>query len=342
MNSWSVKPKLLILGREGRMKTVAAVLAFACLAQCAFGVVDKPVRTCSGAPTTQCSAVSTLQIEVTRGRCTGTSSASCKTWEQSQRTFQDAFEEWWSEGDKVCDGNTVQATAQAIATAIAKVWTSAAVAVDCDEKFQGFSCGWSFANGEAFGSALAEAAAVAAADASSTLEAAGDPGAQVADAFCYSDIRAIGAGFATAAANAHTDACQRTGDGPVEKYESSFVSSIQTVVANALARASARVCQTPDGADVSAESKCFGDGSVKEDGTFEGDGDFCFGLEAVPACEGKGEAACCTEKRANSRSRLCMINGCRKCKGPWKKVSDVEFGLQWQNTAGKKCFCKDL
>ncbi|GMH46188.1 hypothetical protein BSKO_14156 [Bryopsis sp. KO-2023] len=59
------------------MKTIAlAVLVFACLAQCALASVQP--RKCPSGPSTNCSAVSTLQIEATIGKCRGTSSANCK------------------------------------------------------------------------------------------------------------------------------------------------------------------------------------------------------------------------------------------------------------------------
>lgn len=316
------------------MKTVATVLALACLAHCAVGTVSP--RQCVGAPAMGCSAVSILQIVVTRGSCRGTSSADCKAWSQSQSAFKDAFAEWWSAGDKICDGNTVQATAKAVATAIAKVWTSAAVNVECDDDAQGFACGWAFANGRSLGRAVAEAIATAAADASLALSEDGSEGADTADAFCFAEIRAMGAAFAEAASTAQVDACTSTGQDPVSVYEESFVTAIQTVVAESLARASARACKS--GGDFVAESKCEGVGEQKSDGSFSGAGDFCFGLADVPACEGPGAEICCA--RTN---RVCPIRRsiCAGCKAPWRRVRSPDSRVFWENMDGEQCFCKD-
>ncbi|GMH41871.1 hypothetical protein BSKO_09781 [Bryopsis sp. KO-2023] len=327
------------------MKTFAAVLAFACLAQCALASVE-PKKCPGGPPSTSCSAVSTLQIEVTRGKCRGTSSANCKTWSQSQEVFQEAFEEWWSEGETkdVCDGNKVDVAAQAVATAIAKVWTSAAVDVECDDKSQGFSCGWSFANGETFGVAVAEAVATAAADASLALEDSEQEGSEVADAFCFADVRAISGVFTQAASDAAADACTGTGQEPASVYESSFVSSIKTVVADAFASASARVCRSEDGADVTAESLCQGVGEVSSAEKFEGDGNFCFGFSDIPACEGLGGSTCCSLK-PNARS--CRFNKDPKCTGScrkntWRTVKAEDGRKVWRDQRSNvQCFCKD-
>lgn len=314
------------------MRTFAALLIAACLVHSSFAF---EAETCLGAPSTKCSAVSTLQIEVTQGKCSGTSRANCKTWAQSESVFQEAYSEWWSEGDKICDSNTVTAAANAVATAIAQVWTSAAVDVDCSEGV-GFACGWSFANGETFGTAVAEAVAQAAADASLALEESGDEdGAAAADAFCFADVRAIAGGMAQAASDAAADACAGSGI-TASDYSDSFASAIEKVVADAFASATAGVCATEDGADVTAESRCDGTGEVTGETIVGGAGEFCTGTKKVPLCSGIVEEKCCTDKPRRS----CRISrkDCKKCKSPFMRTKKGEATI-FTSGDGTPCLC---
>lgn len=320
------------------MKTVAAVLFAACLVHSCFASVA-PVE-CLGSPSAKCSAVSILRILVTQGKCSGVARADCKTWSQSETVYQEAFSEWWSQGDKICDGNTVTAAAKAVASAIAKVWTSAAVEVECSEG-QGFACGWSFANGETTAASIAEAVAQAAADASLALEDTGDDGAAAADAFCFADIRAIRGALASAAATAATDACAFSGEDPVSTYTASYASAIETVVADAFAKASAKTCFTEDGkggSDVAASSLCSGTAEVDSKVELDGSGDFCFGTRDVPLCTGIVEEACCGNK--TSRSRVCRVSRstCQKCNGPWIRFRRGEAVL-YEDSKGNTCLC---
>jgi len=277
---------------------------------------------------------------VTEGKCSGTSRADCKTWAQSETVFQEAYSDWWSEGDKICDGNTVATAAKAVATAVAKVWTSAAVDVECSEG-RGFACGWSFSNGETFGASVAEAVAQAAADASLALESAGDDGAAAADAFCFADVRAIGGALARAASSASADACAFSGDA-VSKYSDSFASAIETVIADAFASATASTCATEDGkggSDVTASSLCKGEGSVDRLTEVDGTGNFCFGTKAVPLCSGTGAKLCCTE---NPR-RSCRISRkeCKTCNSPWMRTKKGGAVL-FEDKKGNTCLCDTI
>lgn len=131
----------------------------------------------------------------------------------------------------MCDEGKAEATSTAIAKAIAKVWSNAAVKVNCDGT--GFACGWSVANGETWALGFAEALAQAAADAGGEME--GD-----AEGFCYADLRSVTTVIARAAGNAQAEVC--TTGGEQEDFENSYVAAVQVGVATALAKATAQSC----------------------------------------------------------------------------------------------------
>lgn len=147
---------------------------------------------------------------------------------ESQDGFKKSFEEWFS--DEMCDSGVVESTATAVATAVAKVWSDAAIKVEC-EGTGGFACGWSISNGQTFALGFAEALAQAAADAGALTAVEG---------FCFADIRALTPVFAEAAGQAQVQACFN--GTTVEDFDKSYVEVVREGVATALARASASKC----------------------------------------------------------------------------------------------------
>lgn len=266
-----------------------------------------------------CSVFSSLKITATAGKCTGLASADCTAVGESQSTFVEAYEDWWigDDGDlddvKLCEKETVETAAKAIATAVAKVWASAFVLVECEG--QGFACGWAASNGEAFAMAFAEAIAFAAADAS----------LPDVDAFCVADIRAISGALAQAAESARADTC--TAGGTSTDFEDNYASAVVDAIAEAFASATASACKLDD--EARAKSECFGvaDSGVVE--VVEGAAD----TEQLRACEG-GAATCCGNPK-----RFC---GCDNCNGPLRRQSEADgMGTQesWKDTTGTICFC---
>lgn len=275
---------------------------------------------CPGAADTSCSAFSTLEILVTAGRCTGTASADCRAVTQSTSVFKEAFEEWWGE-EGVCDSGKAETAVTSIATAVAKVWSNAAVKVNCDG--HGFACGWSVANGNAFALAFAEAIAQAAAEAGASTDANG---------FCFADIRAVAAVFAEAAASAQADTC--TTGGASEDYEKSYVAAVQKGIATAFARATASACDAEG--EVAAESECSGEADSSTEGDVAQSGDVCGGILQLKACTGTVKDKCCS---ADFKRSLCT---CRNCKGPWfKRTGAGDAKKAFANRAGDLCFCLD-
>lgn len=280
------------------------------------GPTGKPVP---DAPAT-CSAFSSLRILATAGSCTGVAGASCLAVSESQSSFIEAYEEWWVGADnttvdesKLCAEGDVEVFAQAIATAIAKVWADAFVKVNCDG--QGFACGWSAANGEAFATAFAEALAFAAADASLPN----------VDAFCVADIRAISVALAEAAESARAQTC--TDGGESTDFESNYAAAIVDAIATAYARATATACKFDD--SVKADSECFG---TADSGALEvltaGDAT----VTQLAACEGVVKDTCCGLDR-----RFC---GCDGCNGPLRKVSRPDETRElWEDATKTVCFC---
>jgi len=275
-----------------------------------------------GSVSTSCSAFSFLQILATGGTCTGSSSADCVAIADAQNAFVEVYEDWWVgddgnvDGEKVCQSELVQVAAEAIATAIAKVWTTAFVKVTCEG--QGFACGWAVGNGEAFAIAFAEAIATAAADVSMDN----------VEAFCVADIRAIAGALAEAAESARADTC--TTGGTEVDFESSYASAVVDAIASAFASATASACGADDSAK--AQSECFGTASSIAEMELEGEG---AAGEQVIACEG-GKAECCTERFAGRR--FC---GCTECNGPLRLQTDDsgDGRVSWQDQSGEICFC---
>lgn len=305
------------------MKFLGPLFVLACLLSLAAAVIQ-PIE-CPGAPSASCSASSFLQITVSRGSCSGVSSANCKTWSESTTEFTEAIAEWISDPAKLCDKGAVEATAEAVATAVAQVWTSGFVDVTCSEDSQGFACGWTFSNGRAFAASIAEAIAQSVAEASVEL------GTSSVDAFCFSDIRAIGGAFAEASAQAAAATC--TTKGNVVDWQESFASATQTIVARALASASASSCGASG--DFEGSSKCKGTAEVEQFGSTDGSGDFCGGVAELARCDGAGAQTCCGRP---SNINVCLISRsqCPGCNGPWTRVGDGDI---WQDEAGKQCFC---
>lgn len=151
-----------------------------------------------------------------------------QTVAESQDEFKKSFEEWFS--DEVCDAGAIESTATAVARAVAKVWSDAAIKVEC-EGAGGFACGWAISNGQTFALGFAEALAQAAADAGALSSVQG---------FCFADIRALTPVFAEAAGQAQVQACFN--GTAVEDFDNSYVEVVRTGVATALARASASKC----------------------------------------------------------------------------------------------------
>ncbi|GMH36890.1 hypothetical protein BSKO_04763 [Bryopsis sp. KO-2023] len=275
---------------------------------------------CPGAADSSCSAFSTLEILVTAGKCVGTASADCRAVSESTSVFKEAFEEWWGE-EGVCDSGKAETAVTSIATAVAKVWSNAAVKVDCDGL--GFACGWSISNGNAFALAFAEAIAQAAAEAGASTDANG---------FCFADVRAVAGVFAEAAARAQADTC--TTGGASEDFENSYVQAVQKGIATAFARATASACDV-DG-EVAASSECFGEADSSTEGAVAKSGDVCGGIQQLQACTGIVKDKCC---HSDFRRSLCT---CRGCNGPWfKKTGAGDAKKSFANRAGDLCFCLD-
>jgi len=275
-----------------------------------------------GTVSTSCSAFSFLRILATQGTCTGSSSADCLAIAEAQDAFVEAYEDWWIgaddivDGERVCSSELVQVAAEAIATAVAKVWVSAFVKVSCEG--QGFACGWAVGNGEAFAVAFAEAIAQAAADASS----------DDVEAFCFADIRAIAGAFAEAADSARAETC--TNEGTAVDFESSYTAAVVDAIASAFASATASACEADDAAK--ARSECFGIASSTV--TTDLVGEEAAGGQ-LAACEG-AQAECCTDRFAGRR--FC---GCTECNGPLRLQTDGsgEGQVSWQDATGNICFC---
>lgn len=279
---------------------------------------------CPGAVDTSCSAYSTLEIEALSGTCKGRSSASCEAVTEANNAFVEAFEEWYSAEEGVCDSGAVVATAKAVASAIAEVWVEAAAKVTCDG--QGFACGWAAANGEAWAQAFAESVAQAAAEASS-----GD-----AEGFCFADIRAISTIVADAAASAQADTC--TEGGTAEDYQDSFATAIQTGIAEAFAKASATACNA-DG-ELIADSLCLGNAESTTEGEVYAHGDACAGIAQIRQCKGPGADMCCASDFTRT---LCSCNRKGCANGPWIKKSELDTEKNtfrsFADRKGNTCFC---
>lgn len=296
------------------MKSVIAVIALACLAT---SVVGFEVEECFGNPSTGCSSAAALKLLVTDGTCNARASGSCTTWSQSQESFVNIWNEYWTMEDRHCDSAYVQSVADTFAVAIAKVWASAAVSIDCSNG-SGWGCGWSFADGQTFGIAIAESLA------SVAVEAAASKGAETADAYCFADIRAISVALVQASANAAADGCA---DGPGSTFESaqaSFTESVSTAVATAIAGGSATACIGES--DTISESVCDATAtSVVTDNTITQRGNGCGGLLKVEKCSKDFSDACCPKER------FCQFE-----EATYRKRNDL-----WALAAGgdAPCFC---
>ncbi|GMH36247.1 hypothetical protein BSKO_04115 [Bryopsis sp. KO-2023] len=286
--------------------------------------------TCSNSPDTSCNAFALLEILVSGvGKCTGSSSADCTAVSISQNAFQESYDEWFSD-DGLCDNGKAEASAIAIASAIAKVWSNAAVKVTCEG--QGFACGWSIANGQAWATAFAEAISQAAAEAG---------GGSNAEAFCFADIRAISVVLADAASSAQADAC--TNGGTVESFEASYAAAIQVGIATAFARATASACN--ENGEALSSSECVGEASSTTKSEVFTVGDACAGLTDLKACSSPGKEMCCDR---GFKRRLCGCNrskGAKCANGPWIRKSDFNSQKNTKRTfsdqTGEVCFCLD-
>lgn len=280
--------------------------------------------TCPGAVDTTCSAFASLEILVTAGSCSGTASADCKAVTESSSEFKEAFDEWWS-NEGTCDSGKAEAAATAVAKAIAKVWSNAAVKVTCDG--MGFACGWSIADGQAWAIAFAEAVAQASAEAGTGSSAEG---------FCFADIRALSSVIAEAAAKAQADAC--TTGATVEDFQSSYASAIQIGIARAFAQATAEACSA-DG-ELIASSQCSGEGESTTEGDSFAYGDACAGIAQIKACTGPGMEMCC-DRGFKRRLCNCNRNGCAN--GPWLKKSEFDDQSNtmrsFEDRKRNVCFC---
>lgn len=311
------------------MKIALATIALALLLTQCFAASGPRVgrrvprqspATCTGAADTSCNAYSFLEILVTAGSCKGTASADCSAVSESTSAFEEAFNEWWGD-EGLCDSGKAEAAATAVATAVAKVWSNAAVKVNCEGL--GFACGWSIANGNTFAVAFAEAVAQAAAEAGVGVEA---------DSFCFADIRALSTVFATAAAQAQADAC--TTGGTVEDFEDSYVKAVQVGIATAFAEATASACS--ESGEVSASSKCTGEATSSTEENIIIAGDVCGGLSQIPACTGEIKEKCCAD---SYRRNLCT---CKDCNGPWfRRTREGDAKKTFANRQGNLCFCTD-
>lgn len=276
-----------------------------------------------GSTSTECSAFSKLDILILSGSCSGRAAADCEAVAEAQNAFNEAYVEWWIGDDgnvdtgRVCDSGLIEAAAEAVATAVAQVFTTAVVKVSCTG--EGFACGYAISDGTAFAIAFAEAIALAAADASQ-----GD-----IEAWCVADIRALASAFAQAADRSRAETC--TTGGTEEDFQMSYASAVVDAIATALARASATACNA-DAAK--AESECFGRASSTTDEIVEGPGKAA--AVQVTACEG-GAAECC--EPTFDRRRICS---CEECDGPLRlqtqRGSD-DARRSWRNRSGEICFC---
>ncbi|GMH41850.1 hypothetical protein BSKO_09760 [Bryopsis sp. KO-2023] len=300
------------------MQAIATILAFSCLAHFASASVQ-PLD-CPDGPSSRCTAVAGLQIVTTSGSCSGRVGADCTVWTKSEDVYVGEFVTFYSNPDRICDRGFVMARATAIATAIAEVHASTFVSLTCTGT--GFACGWSFAGGEGFALSVAEAVAFAAATASVQT------GTDIANSFCFADIRAISGAIAAATTSAFSDTC--TSGGTAEDWQRSYARAIQQVVVNALATAFSRACIEPS--DTSSATECTGGTSNASSGGAGGTGEFCAGTDIVTdLCTGSAGNRCC----ASTQDFCPPIGPCPGCQLPWVRAGPSV----WQKNDGKFCLC---
>ncbi|GMH41444.1 hypothetical protein BSKO_09354 [Bryopsis sp. KO-2023] len=188
---------------------------------------------------TSCSVFGSVSLVVKSGSCKGWAGANCRAHAKAQVEIESAVQALSTQD--LCNPIKVRAAAKAVATALASVYVSALSKVSCNG--QGFGCGYSVAQGDAFATAYAEAFSKAVAAAYN-----GD-----LTAICVADLKAIAVGVARAAAFAVSKTCVN-GSGSASSFHANFVAAASKAIAVSITSATAEVCD----ADKS-KSKCGAD-----------------------------------------------------------------------------------
>eukprot|EP00210_Caulerpa_lentillifera_P005098 g4870.t1 len=262
----------------------------------------------------QCSAFANLRINlVGPGSCQGSATANCQAVASSQTVIREAFVNWFA-NDGICDGEKVEAAARAVAEAVASVYTSAIASVSCTGA-GGFACGFALGRSDAFAVSFARAIA----------QASADTGVDTTNAFCVSEIEALGGVIAEAASRSQARACV-AGIGSEEAFQEDFTEQVSQVVAQAFASATAIGCSDGQSA-ANAQATCDGVAIVSPTP----------GATDIIPCNANIVRACCG---TSYRSRVCVCNGCGGAQRRQTNFNDGEGFRTWRTISnGAVCVC---
>lgn len=283
-----------------------------------------------------CEAVSSIEIVVENGSCSGRGGASCEAVSMSKSVYQEAFEEWYGDNYEanLCDKMRIEAAATAVAEAVASVYTSAYVQIECTEASEAGACGFSQSNGEAWAVATAEAIANALADA----------GDEEGKGFCLSDVRAVSAVIARATAKSLAEDCI-SGVGNSYRFSENNKISLQKGIAEAFATATAAACR--DGLNNWSQAECDGDSVSTVEGTATPSAPPSPGLPDTGAATGGQVTACrlgvrdkcCAQDHDSLICECAVANGCQS--GLYSQLlnfSDDQIRV-WEAPDGTTCAC---